>query len=89
MINVEIKQRQDGEWIHKDYVTYETLQGLLKAQDEILAECKEMYSKKMKIFKRIRSLKPDFNKIGNPYQCLRIYDSHCEDCMWIDILNVY
>lgn len=87
MINVKIRQRQDGDWINEDYVSCNTLQDLLKMQDEILKECKEMYGQ-VNVLKRIRSLKPDYNRIKNPYQALRAYDKNLEDCMWIDILHV-
>lgn len=86
MINVKIRQRQDGDWINEDYVSCNTLQDLLKMQDEILKECKEMYGQ-VNVLKRIRSLKPDYNRIKNPYQALRAYDKNLEDCMWIDILK--
>ena len=86
MINVKIRQRQDGEWIHMDYASYNTLQDLLKLQDDILDECKTMYGK-VNVLRRIRSLKPDYNR-KNPYNALRAYDKHCEDCVWIDILSV-
>lgn len=87
MIKVKIRRRQDGEWINEDYASRKTLQDLLKMQDEILKECKEMYGK-VKVLRRIRSLEPDYNRIGNPYQALRAYDEDLEDCMWIDIIRV-
>lgn len=87
MIKVKIRQRQDGEWIHEDYASCNSLDDLLKMQDKILEECKEMYGE-VKVLRRIRSLEPDYNRIKNPYQALRAYDKNLEDCMWIDIIRV-
>ena len=87
MIKVKIRQRQDGDWIHEDYASCKTLKDLLKMQDGIIEECKEMYGK-VKVLKRICSLEPDYNRIGNPYQNLRVYDKNLEDGIWIDIIHV-
>ena len=86
-IHARIRQRQDGVWINDSIVSYDSLLDLLKAQDEILEECAEMYGK-VKVLKRIRNLERNYNQLYNPFQRLRAYDKDIEDCVWIDILKV-